>query len=280
MKKMISIMLVLAMVLPCMMFPAYATELPTAGNLSDEEQEIYEDRNEYLQLKSDGKIEVSEDGKMTITSSANVSVSLMESIGDVNKMIDIGLVTYQQNEYICPLEEIAKTDSFIITEDDNADFSHDSAYPITPYAEVCSCTYSPLGLGAMVKRNTQEIRNCFLSMAKINPTQALPAAMGLWVGKVREGGEWDYKVKPGYSPYSKKFCCTYGKNNSKKFYHLTSEYIGNYNYGYTGSILFKLDALKLGSGAAAGFDFDKDSADYPAITEGYNDAKACGEYLN
>jgi len=66
---------------------------------------------------------------------------------------------------------------------------------------------------------------------------------------------------------------TYGINDSKKNYHRTSEFMGNYNYGFTGRVLFNLTTLKLGSNyAASGNPFIPDTDDYPAIEEGYNDS--------
>lgn len=87
-----------------------------------------------------------------------------------------------------------------------------------------------------------------------------------WVGKVRERGVWDYKVKKG--PWNKEYNCTYGGNNNQI---RTAEFIGNYNYGYTGSFLFSLDTLHFGSYAVSGFN-PRDVDDWPAIDEGYYDA--------
>ena len=134
------------------------------------------------------------------------------------------------------------------------------------------CGLPFLGLGALVSQNYRELMDVYISLGYTEGSNAYSATVGYWIGKVSPGGPWDYKTKPGYSPYSKTFCCTYGVNSSKQNYHRTSEFIGNYNYGYTGRILFSLDVLKFGSSAVAGFD-PKDSEDHPAITEGYND---CG----
>ena len=138
------------------------------------------------------------------------------------------------------------------------------------------CSYPDLYLGGIVSTNYDTIRDFWDEMIQLslkNPNIYPKAAtIGFWVGKIQEGGEWDYKVKPGYKPYDKTFCCTYGENYSKQWVHRTSEFIGNYNYGYTGELLFSLSVLKKGSDAAAGDFFNPDSGDYPAITEGYNDA--------
>ena len=63
------------------------------------------------------------------------------------------------------------------------------------------------------------------------------------------------------------FCCYFDSN----FDHVTSEYIGNFNYGYTGSYLFDLNTLHLGSSAVSGFD-PADVSDWPAIDAGFENA--------
>lgn len=49
---------------------------------------------------------------------------------------------------------------------------------------------------------------------------------------------------------------------------MTSEWLGNYNFGYTGRMFFSLSTLKFGSNLASGFSND-DYLDYPAIEVGY-----------
>lgn len=127
-----------------------------------------------------------------------------------------------------------------------------------------------LSLGAMMRDNYTEVNTELGTQMKYNPQGAHAATTGFWVARVKPGGIWDYKVKPGYAPWNKEFNCTYGLNSSKHAIR-TSEYIGNYNYGYTGSILYGLTALKGGSFIASGLD-PKDVDDYPAIEEGYSDA--------
>lgn len=88
-----------------------------------------------------------------------------------------------------------------------------------------------------------------------------------WVNKVREGGDWDYKRLEGFSPWDTEFYTYYDGYR----HTVTSEYIGNFNYGYTGSYLFDLYTLYYGSYAVSGFDA-ADVEDWPAITDGYNHA--------
>jgi len=140
-----------------------------------------------------------------------------------------------------------------------------------------SCSLTKLGFGNMVRANRQNIRNYYNQMVELkysNP-KIVPyyATCQYWYAKIQPGGVWDYKVQSPYKPYNKYFCMTYGINDSKKNYHRTSEFMGNYNYGFTGRVLFNLTTLKLGSNyAASGNPFIPDTDDYPAIEEGYNDS--------
>lgn len=97
---------------------------------------------------------------------------------------------------------------------------------------------------------------------------AYTLTVAYWVSLVCEGGAWDYKIQPLYK--GKTFCCTYAGGTN---IHRTAEYIGNYNYGYTGADLFSLAILHLGS-AAVGGGVEKDQHDWPAIDEGYYDNPA------
>lgn len=250
----------------------------------EQQKEVYDARQEFLYLLGSRQIMYDSYGKIIYTNKIEPSEKVRKSIEVFNDMIEVGIIRFDGENFFCDIEQLLQDSNFIISSEMGLDYSSivgdNNFSQIEPRAAVCGCNYSQLGLGSMVARNTNDVRGCFFAMAVSSPELALSSAMGYWVGKVRPGGDWDYKVQPNYAPYNRKFCCTYGKNNSKKFYHLSSEFIGNYNYGYTGSILFNLDILKFGSTAAAGFDWTKDSDDYPAITEGYNDAKACGEYLD
>lgn len=102
-----------------------------------------------------------------------------------------------------------------------------------------------------------------------DPGAAYSATVGYWVAKVQEGGAWDYKVQPGYSPYYKLWTAVLKYDTEYR----TSEWFGNYNYGLTGRFLFPLTTLLVGGDAvgiltSGGAD---DPADQQAITQGYNE---------
>lgn len=139
------------------------------------------------------------------------------------------------------------------------------------------CSYRKVNFGNMVRNNRTELKNYLRQMEILKETNpgVSPgvALLNYWIGKVQSGGAWDYKTVPGYSPWNTILCLTYGINNSKVNYHRTSEFMGNYNYGFTGRMIFPLSILKVGSNGAAGNPFVPDRDDYPAIEEGYNDAR-------
>lgn len=134
-----------------------------------------------------------------------------------------------------------------------------------------SCSYPDLDLIKLCEDNYNELNNVYKLYKVIDAVAAGVSAWlctaGYWVSKVMENGEWDYKTQPGFKPWNKTFCSYY----DGKYHHITSEYIGNYNYGYTGSLLFSLDVLHFGSSAVAGFD-PADKGDWPAIDAGFKKA--------
>ncbi|MBX4159948.1 MULTISPECIES: polymorphic toxin type 44 domain-containing protein [Priestia] len=126
-----------------------------------------------------------------------------------------------------------------------------------------------LNLKRLVESNRKELEKFNASVLKTSPGSAYNATVGYFVGKVQEGGPWDYKVRSGYKPWYKEFnASTY---NGKKV--INSEYIGNYNYAYTGELLFSKKTLLIGGGAVGvGVGQPEDSKDKDVITKGYNDA--------
>ena len=97
-----------------------------------------------------------------------------------------------------------------------------------------------------------------------NPTtySAWAATVTCWVTRVRENGPWDYKTRDEYM--DKTFSVVYNGQSDT----VTAEFIGNFNYGYTGSFLFGINTLIDGSVAIAG-SIEKDQHDWPAIKHGY-----------
>lgn len=132
-----------------------------------------------------------------------------------------------------------------------------------------NCNYAKWNIGTTCARNYNEIKNFYNSMLKaqkLNPeVNPWLSTASYWVGFVREGGAWDYKVQKNYQT----FCCTFGGVSGQD---RSAEWIGNYNYGYTGKFLFDLNTLHTGSYIVSGMDPKDKSTDWPAIDKGYSHA--------
>ena len=131
-----------------------------------------------------------------------------------------------------------------------------------------TCSAMTIDLIGICEDNYQQLKSYYRSMLVVqmlNPSMnAYTLTVAYWVNLVRENGEWDYKSSSTYGPYNKPLCTYY----DGQMHHFTSEYFGNFNYGYTGAFLFTLDILHTGSYAVSGFD-PADQADWPAIDDGY-----------
>lgn len=212
---------------------------------------------------------VFEAGKIIVNDSLNNKISntdynkIVSDMDVMNASIELGIVSFNQ------------IDGMFVTTDLTTFTNNLAALPsnnkLISMQEV-GARATNLNLGSLVSNNYADLEDYLTTQMSYNPSGAHAATTGVWIARVRPGGIWDYKTKAGYSPYNKEFNCTYGAGSSKTGIR-TSEFIGNYNYGYTGSMLYTLSILKAGSTAVSGFD-PKDVDDYPAITEGYNDANS------
>lgn len=123
-----------------------------------------------------------------------------------------------------------------------------------------------LNVGSLTANNRQRLIDFYETYLAYEPDgNARNATIGYWVGMVMPGGQWDYKSDDEIGPWDHTWCCSYWRLSNQ---HKTAEWIGNYNYGYTGSFLFSLDVLKTGSFVVSGFD-PSDYDDWDAIEDGY-----------
>lgn len=142
-----------------------------------------------------------------------------------------------------------------------------------PKATTLNARVASLAWGDMVSTNYMEIKTIYQSTMAYAPESAWASTVGIWVNRVRDGGIWDYKTSEDYGgDYRTEYDCTYGLNNSKRGIR-TTEFMGNYNYGYTGRILFSLANLKSASEFVAGAP-EKDVDDQPIIEEGFYDSRS------
>jgi RHS repeat-associated protein len=140
----------------------------------------------------------------------------------------------------------------------------DSTAPIGPPLPPDPCN-APLPDGSTVNKNVDKMKDIIKVLS--NPLLAadgkyggaMPPATAIWLDRIREGGIWDYKLKPG-----------------------GSQQLGNLNYGATGILVFPLDILRRGAGAVqdpnskgpghwtdrAPSNYGDQRADIPAIQRG------------
>lgn len=115
-------------------------------------------------------------------------------------------------------------------------------------------------MGVLASNNYDTIVNYYnaaVSASLISPGfNPWLSTASYWVALVRENGAWDYKSNVDYM--GKYFCCIYGGLSNQDHY---VEWIGNYNYGYTGSFLFSLDVLHTGSYIVSGMDPKDETTD-------------------
>ena len=233
------------------------------NNIDLEECQRY--KNIFDEAYSAGEIFVNADGFLRVKESLKNELEdetytkLINSLETMNYCLEIGACTFNTQEGVFETVPL----NVYLNSNKERSLSNYSVAAVTN-----------LNLGSLVHNNYWEIKSIYQNAMMINPEGGWASAVSIWVNRVREGGVWDYKVQPGYSPYDKEFYCTYGLNNSKQGIR-KSEFIGNYNYAYTGSILFSLATLKKGSELIAGGP-EKDVLDQPVIEEGYYDS--VGEY--
>lgn len=220
----------------------------------------------YISVNPDGHFEISNNIDEKLINDSHYS-EFVDTINFCNYIIDLGMFEIDSELLeLRPLELTDKTLNKIANEGKES-----ALFSVAPTG-AHGCSYYELDLGRLCANNYNELEDFYNAIVRTLPFNPYVnpwlTTAGYWVGKVMEGGDWDYKVQPGFSPWYTVFCCRYG---GKVFMHQTSEWIGNYNYGYTGSFLFSLDVLHFGSSAVAGFD-PADREDWPAIDEGYYDA--------
>lgn len=129
-------------------------------------------------------------------------------------------------------------------------------------------------LTSLVESNRREVDNYYSDMLRAfllapnGSVSAYVASVNWWIGKVDHYGPWDYK-RTSMGPYNRQwYAYIYGVNRT-----VTTEYIGNYNFGYTGQALFSLQILYYGGQYANGNIFKQENySDRAAIQDGFSHA--------
>lgn len=223
----------------------------------------------WVTVRDKGYLQVNDDGLLELVE--NDFVKNLAGYDSVVEMIALCNESIQDDILLIDPETMELT-SVITPEEEPQPYGLvNPVPPILPRNGAHGCSVQALDLLHLCSSNYSILSNYYqdmLLMLSINPNLSpWGATVGFWVSKVEPNGDWDYKTKHGFAPWNSQFCSYFDGN----FQHITSEYIGNFNYGYTGSFLFSLNTLHLGSWAVSGFD-PADEADWPAIDAGYNNA--------
>lgn len=187
---------------------------------------------------------------------------LEKSIAFCNDLIDMKLVKVDT--------ETIEIKSLELTQEslDAIDEYSTSSYILEPYSG-SHCEFPGLHVNILTDNNMYEILEFMSNCGALAMENTYALTVSYWIGKVRNNGEWDYKVTGVFGYDQDLICCTYMHGTNV---HKTCEWLGNYNYGYTGSALFPLPILETGSFAVSGFDKNDIYTDWPVIKEGFNDS--------
>ncbi|MCH3987069.1 MAG: polymorphic toxin type 44 domain-containing protein [Lachnospiraceae bacterium] len=212
----------------------------------------------YLSVNEAGFIELSSDYLSQQPSKNNYFV---EIINVCNESIRLGILTICKDDFIIS--------STIHPQSEPKLKSNYISPPILRRNGAHGCSYQSLDLISMCSNNYNKIISYYNTMEELSKAEPdispWGATAAFWIHKVKEHGEWDYKEREEFKDGT--FCSYFDGN----FQHISAEYIGNFNYGYTGSFLFSINTLLAGSFTVGGFspaDFD----DWPAIRSGYENA--------
>lgn len=228
----------------------------------------------WITLRDSGKLMVGNDGLLYVEENNNLTDvsgydAFIDLINVCNESISDGIL--MADAEAVEIKSIMQYDEEQVPYALSSSTKQNSNPRVAPYNVAHGCSVQACSLITMCQNNyntLQEYYEDMLQLSLVNPNLSpWGATVGFWINKVQPYGDWDYKRQIGFKPYDSEFCCYFNSN----FNHVTSEYIGNFNYGYTGSYLFSLDVLHFGSAAVDGFT-SKDLKDWPAIDAGYENA--------
>ena len=237
-------------------------DLTKASSLSD----LDSTRELHLELKDKGFVYLNEEGLIVISddfSSLGINGDLAEEYKEVvnilNSNLEAGIISIDKDLDIQPVDvsEVAET----VYENDKK--NEDNGISLMS-------TY--LNVTSLVETNTRQLEDQYNAVYSYSPNSAYSFSVGWWVGKVREGGAWDYKVVSGFSPWYKTF--SMGLYSGTEVHN--SKWLGNYNYGYTGQFLFSERILLAGGDAISlALNWVPDSQDVKnTISRAFRDGRA------
>lgn len=288
------------------------TQVPPTIYSQDEINKIREIHNqvvkqELITLNSDGTITVNADcSKLGVTE--DIYEKYIQSVEDINDIIGLGVATFDKNFKLNVISKDAAVK--VISERDkkrrqegiisnnkfdtnrsigysgklgsnfkNTDVSSASNKLASFQLGTVQSSFIQLNTSTIIAnlfaytiatRNYWTLEDYFSALYVYSPMSACVMTIAYWISKVQEGGDWDYKVVDGYAPYYTQWNAVQRYTTSIK----TSEWFGNYNYGFTGRYLFSLSIL-LAGGDTVSLVFNHaidDTQDRTDITQGYNEA--------
>lgn len=232
MKKIVTIAL---FILIFLLF-SYEVTAATKFNEVQTPQELNEllKKEELITLNENGLISVQVD-LSTLEVNREVINEYLNMVNIMNQQIKNGIVSMTDDLKVqsSNIEDVAKRV-----------YKNDQKHEKTNTLDANSC----IPLVSLVEGNRDELEDIYDTQLTFNPSNAYTFTVGWWVGKVMEKGDWDYKVQPGYAPWYKKFCMQHYNGIIKEH---NSKWLGNYNYGYTGELLFSLSVLHKGGDAVS-----------------------------
>lgn len=253
---------------------------PILTNSTYTQKELKQIREIHGEAVKQGAVTLNEDGTITVnvdTDTIGVDEDVfgkyIQSVENINDIIKLGIASFDENFNlkVAPGEESIN----IISERDRKlqqsgtlstnrfDTPSSISLPITSVLPT-------LNAYGTARNNKATLSDYFDAIQVYAPWSAYPSTVSFWISKVREGGAWDYKIVPGYAPYNKEWLAVTYDTTSVR----TSEWFGNYNYGFTGRFLFSLNVL-LAGGDGVNYVFNHtmdDPADRQAVTWGYNES--------
>lgn len=184
-------------------------------NISDY---VLKNSSQYLEKNADGTVTVKED-IYKIDAAPEVVNEFMQTVELVNKGVKRGIIYWNENFVPkavdpdkIPKKEL-KIENYVYPQ-------YDPTEP--PYYNLMAVLWDNV-------EELDEVWEIFWAAQRLDPEfNAYYAWVGYWLEKVREGGEWDYKLALGWNKWYKVVI------NGKVDY-IQGQDIGNINYGYTGT---------------------------------------------
>ncbi|WP_084243194.1 polymorphic toxin type 44 domain-containing protein [Planomicrobium okeanokoites] len=238
-------------------------EITDASNF----EKIETTRELHLELKDKELVYLNDEGLITVSDKFNklkiddmLAEEYKEVVNTLNSNINNGIISLDKKLNVLPFEIEEVTDRVYKNDKKDVELKDNEFSTMATYLNAIH----------LVETNRDELVDQYNAVYSYSPRTAYSFSVGWWVGRVKEGGKWDYKSVSGFAPWYKTF--------SMRLYTGTeihnSKWLGNYNYGYTGEFLFSKSILLAGGDAVSlGLNWTPDTQTVKnTISRGYNDA--------